>query len=48
MPQLHTKWGARSAPDQASDNGVVPALAEIEPGHFAAVSSPNGRGPGTT
>jgi ABC-type oligopeptide transport system ATPase subunit len=41
VPQLHTKWGERDASvpsiGSISTNGV--ALAEVEPGHFAAVPS---------
>jgi ABC-type oligopeptide transport system ATPase subunit len=48
VPQLHTKWETRTAAEPASGNGVVPALAEVEPGHFAAISSPDGRAPGIT
>jgi ABC-type oligopeptide transport system ATPase subunit len=51
VPQLHTKWdGGRPAePDAAErdDGGVAPELIEVEPGHFAAISStydPSGLG----
>jgi len=38
VPQLHTKWSGGRSPrpdDTEGDDGVVPELVEVEPGHFA-------------
>jgi len=36
VPQLHTKWsGGRAPRPDEGDDGVVPELVEVEPGHFA-------------